>query len=71
MTTKTNPVLAALFALEDQIRALPAERQPVAITLAVSRLRRLHPARRRSGDLTPAPTQLDLERELLRSGNKP
>ncbi len=63
-------MLDALFALENHIRALPLERRAVAITLAVSRLRRLHPHPRPSADDAPSPQQLDLEREFLAAEKK-
>ena len=71
MTKNSSPVLDALFALEDHIRRLPPERRAIAIALAVSRLRRLHPQPRRAQDEASSPAQLDLERELLASEKKP
>jgi hypothetical protein len=70
VTKPTNPVLTALFALEDHVRALPKERRAVAIELAVSRLRRLTPRRRGAAPDAPDPDQLDLERELASAPRK-
>lgn len=72
MTTKhQSPVLDALFALEDHIRGLPLERRDIAITLATSRLRRLHSRAQPEDQRNPYSAQLDFERYLAPDKKNP
>lgn len=63
----SRPLLAALHALEDVVRGLPAERRDAAIRLVVERVRRLREdkARQRGVPECGAGEQLDLE-DVLR-----